>query len=285
MRLSKRSDNTTGAGGIRNYMHEVRKTTVLSAAEEAELSRKIKAGDTRALDKLVKANLRFVVAIAAKYKNCSLDMEDLISEGNLGLIRAAQKFDEARGFRFTTYAMWWIKQAILQALNEHSRIIRIPGNKIKTHNKIAKALHAFEQAHYREPSHDELMEILGMTQDAINGYFIARAPTFPADAMMGEDEDGGLVDIIYDKDEKSAEDHLTDVAVQQALQKAVSSLSLRESEIISHHYGLNDRSPMSLQELGDNFGYPVDKIRYIREKSIRKLKAVTNGHLLQNYAA
>ena len=285
MRLSKRSDNTTGAGGIRNYMHEVRKTTVLSAAEEAELSRKIKAGDTRALDKLVKANLRFVVAIAAKYKNCSVDMEDLISEGNLGLIRAAQKFDEARGFRFTTYAMWWIKQAILQALNEHSRIIRIPGNKIKTHNKIAKALHAFEQAHYREPSHDELMEIMDMTKDAINGYFMAKAPTFSADAMMGENEDGELMDIIYDKEEKNAEDSLTEVAVQDELQKAVSGLSLRESEIIRHLYGLNDRAPMSLQELGDNFGYPVEKIRYIRERSIKKLKAVTNGQLLQNYAA
>jgi len=283
MRFSKKSNAAHGKG-IRSYINEVSKTALLTAEEEKELAKKIKSGNMHALNKLVKANLRFVVSIAKNYKGNGLDLDDLVSEGNLGLMRAAQKFDETRGFRFTTYAMWWVKQAMLHALNQHSRIIRLPGNKIKTHNKINKALHSFEQQNHREPSAQELMEIMGLTRETIDGYFMAQAQPFSTDTLMGQNEDGELIDILYDSNERSAEDDLMAAAAQNELDKALSGLGLRESEIIRRHYGLNEGTPMSLQELGDTFGYPAEKVRYIREKSIKKLKFVTPMNLLQAFA-
>ena len=268
---------------VDKYMSEISKNEILTAEGEADLARKIRTGDTDALETLVKSNLRFVVSVAKQYQNQSLPLGDLINEGNLGLIRAATKFDETRGFKFISYAVWWIRQAIMQAIVEQSRIIRLPVSKVGAYTKITKAFHSFEQEYQREPDVEELMEMLGMTKDEIDEYFRVNSTTYSTDFKIANVEDGTLSDMLYDKNDVSAEDQLMHKTVESQLNTALAGLSERESEIVSNYFGLNGKTPMTLEEIGERFDLTRERVRQIKEKCIRQLKDSTSPHLLQAY--
>ncbi|HWB62081.1 MAG TPA: RNA polymerase sigma factor RpoD/SigA [Chitinophagales bacterium] len=268
---------------VDKYMSEIAHNELLTAEEEGELAKKIRMGDSDALEKLVKSNLRFVVSVAKQYQNQGLPLSDLINEGNLGLIRAANKFDETRGFKFISYAVWWIRQAIMQAIVEQSRIIRLPVSKIGAYTKITKAFHSFEQEYQREPDVEELMEMLGMTKDEIEEYFRVNTNTLSTDFRIGGEDETSLSDMLYDKNEVTAEDKIMHQTVEAQLNTALSHLTERESEIISSYFGLNGKMPMTLEEIGDKFNLTRERVRQIKEKCIRQLKSSTSPHLLQAY--
>jgi len=268
---------------VDKYMSEIAKNELLTAEDEAMLAKKIRNGDSDALEHLVKSNLRFVVSVAKQYQNQGLPLSDLINEGNLGLIRAANKFDETRGFKFISYAVWWIRQAIMQAIVEQSRIIRLPVSKIGAYTKITKAFHSFEQEYQREPDVEELMEMLGMTKEEIDEYFRVNTTTLSTDFKSGSAEEGTLSDMLYDKNEVTAEDQLMHKTVETQLNTALSQLTERESEIISSYFGLNGKTPMTLEEIGTRFDLTRERVRQIKEKCIRQLKDSTSPHLLQAY--
>jgi RNA polymerase primary sigma factor len=266
---------------VDKYMSEIAKTDLLSSEEEAALAKRIRMGDSDALETLVKANLRFVVSVAKQYQNQGLPLSDLINEGNLGLIRATHKFDETRGFKFISYAVWWIRQAIMQAIVEQSRIIRLPVSKVGAYTKITKAFHAFEQEYQREPDVEELMEMLGMTKEEIEEYFRINTTTLSIDFKIGEEDT--LSDVLHDKTDVSAEDQLMHKTVESQLNTALSNLTERESEIICSYFGLNGKIPMTLEEIGERFDLTRERVRQIKEKCIRQLKESTSPHLLQAY--
>lgn len=263
-------------------MSEIAKTELLSAEEEGILAKKIRMGDSDALESLVKGNLRFVVSVAKQYQNQGLPLSDLINEGNLGLIRATSKFDETRGFKFISYAVWWIRQAIMQAIVEQSRIIRLPVAKVGAYTKITKAFHSFEQEYQREPDVEELMEMLGMTKEEIDEYFRVNTHTLSTDYKMA-DMDDSLSDVLSDKTAVSAEDQLMHKTVENQLNTALAGLTERESEIIASYFGLNGKIPMTLEEIGERFDLTRERVRQIKEKCIRQLKESTSPHLLQAY--
>jgi RNA polymerase primary sigma factor len=266
------------------YLAEIAKHELITAEQEAELAKRIRQGDTDALDALVKSNLRFVVSVAKQYQNQGLLLSDLINEGNLGLIRAAYKFDESRGFKFISYAVWWVRQAIMQAIVEQSRIIRLPVAKIGTYTKITKAFQNFEQEYQREPDVEELMEMLGMTKEEIDEYFRVNTITVSTDSKFGSMEDGGsLSDTLYDKTDISPEDELMQKNVESQLNEALAQLTEREAEIISSYFGLNGKHPMTLEEIGEKFNLTRERVRQIKEKCIRQLKESTSPHLLMAY--
>lgn len=266
------------------YLAEIAKNELITAEQEAELAKRIRQGDTDALDALVKSNLRFVVSVAKQYQNQGLLLSDLINEGNLGLIRAAYKFDESRGFKFISYAVWWVRQAIMQAIVEQSRIIRLPVAKIGTYTKITKAFQNFEQEYQREPDVEELMEMLGMTKEEIDEYFRVNTITVSTDSKFGSMEDGGsLSDTLYDKTDISPEDELMQKNVESQLNEALAQLTEREAEIISSYFGLNGKHPMTLEEIGEKFNLTRERVRQIKEKCIRQLKESTSPHLLMAY--
>ncbi len=267
------------------YLNEISKNELITAEQEAELAKKIRTGDTDALDALVKANLRFVVSVAKQYQNQGLLLSDLINEGNLGLIRAAYKFDESRGFKFISYAVWWVRQAMMQAVVEQSRIIRLPVAKIGAYTKITKAFQNFEQEYQREPDVEELMEMLGMTKEEIDEYFRVNTMTLSTDSKFGSIEDGGgtLSDTLYDKTDISPEDELMQKNVESELNNAISQLTEREAEIIGCYFGLNGKEPMTLEEIGERFSLTRERVRQIKEKCIRQLKESTSPHLLMAY--
>jgi RNA polymerase primary sigma factor len=268
---------------VDKYMSEISKNELLTSEDEGVLAKKIRTGDTDALETLVKGNLRFVVSVAKQYQNQGLPLSDLINEGNLGLIRAANKFDETRGFKFISYAVWWIRQAIMQAIVEQSRIIRLPVSKIGAYTKITKAFHSFEQEYQREPDVEELMEMLGMTKDEIDEYFRVNTHTLSTDFRIGNEEEGALSDMLHDKTDVSAEDQLMHKTVESQLNDALAQLSDRESDIISSYFGLNGKTPMTLEEIGQRFDLTRERVRQIKEKCIRQLKASTSPHLLQAF--
>lgn len=268
---------------VDKYMSEIAKNELLSAEDEAVLAKKIRVGDSDALELLVKSNLRFVVSVAKQYQNQGLPLSDLINEGNLGLIRAAHKFDETRGFKFISYAVWWIRQAIMQAIVEQSRIIRLPVSKIGAYTKITKAFHSFEQEYQREPDVEELMEMLGMTKEEIDEYFRVNTHTLSTDFKIGNVDDGTLSDVLYDKTDVSAEDQLMHKTVESQLNAALANLTEREAEIIASYFGLNGKTPMTLEEIGEKFDLTRERVRQIKEKCIRQLKESTSPHLLQAF--
>ncbi len=270
---------------VDKYLNEIAKTELLTAEQEGELAKKIRMGDTDALDQMVKANLRFVVSVAKQYQNQGLPLSDLINEGNLGLIRATYKFDETRGFKFISYAVWWIRQAIMQSIVEQSRIIRLPVNKIGAYTKITKAFQSFEQEYQREPDVEELMEMLGMTKEEIDEYFRANTVTVSTEMKISGEDLGGssLKDILYDRDEISVEDEMMQKNVEAQLNAALANLSERESEIISCYFGLNGKDTMTLEEIGDVYGLTRERVRQIKEKCIRQLKESTSPSLLRAY--
>ena len=270
---------------VDKYLNEIAKTELLTAEQEGELAKRIRMGDTDALDHMVKANLRFVVSVAKQYQNQGLPLSDLINEGNLGLIRATYKFDETRGFKFISYAVWWIRQAIMQSIVEQSRIIRLPVSKVGAYTKITKAFQSFEQEFQREPDVEELMEMLGMTKEEIDEYFRANTITVSTEMKIGGEDLGGnsLKDILYDHDEASVEDVMMQKNVEAQLNAALANLSTRESEIISCYFGLNGKDPMTLEEIGDVYGLTRERVRQIKEKCIRQLKESTSPSLLRAY--
>ena len=248
-----------------------------------ELSQKIRKGDRRALDKLVRANLRFVVSVAKQYQNQGLSLPDLINEGNVGLIKAAEKFDETRGFKFISYAVWWIRQTILQALAEQSRIVRLPLNQVSAVNKITKAMTKFEQEYERKPSADELAELVNELPEKISDSLRASGRHVSVDAPFIEGEENSLLDVMTNPDSPMADKGLVSESLSTEIDRALGVLNEREKQIIERSFGINNQPEMTLEEIGETFGLTRERVRQIREKAIRKLRAGSRNSLLRSY--
>ncbi len=268
------------------YLNEISKIDMLTAEEEAELARRIKEGDEEALEKLTKANLRFVVSVAKNYQNQGLSLTDLINEGNVGLIKAARRFDETRGFKFISYAVWWIRQSILHAIVENARIVRMPTNKIASYNKINRAYAKFVQEHEREPSYEELADILGLKASEIAAVFRS-GRHLSMDAPLNKSEDGSstMLDLLSSDESLSPDLDLVTEARRQEILHSLKVLSPREREIIISYFGLEDGKPLNLEEVGDRLGLTRERTRQIKDRAIRRLRKIYNrrslNHLLE----
>ena len=269
---------------LEKYLQEIGKVDLLTPEEEVELAKKIKQGDQVSLEKLTKANLRFVVSVAKQYQNQGLSLSDLINEGNLGLIKAAQRFDETRGFKFISYAVWWIRQSILQALAEQSRIVRLPLNKVGSLNKINKAFSELEQAFEREPSADELAEMLEIPTEEVETTLGVAARHVSMDAPFVEGEDNSLLDVL-----ENAGTPGTDTALEHReslraeIERSLSTLTDRQCDVIKLYFGIGVQHPMSLEDIGDKFGLTRERVRQIKDKAINKLRSTSRSKLLKNY--
>lgn len=271
---------------IEKYLQEIGKEKLLLADEEVVLARRIKEGDSDALEKLVKANLRFVVSVAKQYQNQGLQLSDLINEGNLGLIKAAEKFDETKGFKFISYAVWWIRQSIMQSLVEQARIVRIPINKVGSFNKIMQTMQMFEQEFQREPTHEELEQILNINKKEIEELINSAARHISMDAPMSDDEEAGnMYDFMQDDDVAGTDKNMLDESLTKEIKKAMRVLPARDAEIIAYYFGLKGEGYMTLEEIGDMFDLTRERVRQIKERSIRRLKLATNSRVLQTYLA
>jgi RNA polymerase primary sigma factor len=265
------------------YLHEIGKVDLISAEEEVELACRIKNGDVKALDKLIRANLRFVVSVSKQYQNQGLSLPDLINEGNLGLIKAAQRFDETRGFKFISYAVWWIRQSILQALAEQARIVRLPLNKIGSINKINKTFADLEQKYEREPSVQEIAEVLEMAPDDVKEALKSAGRHVSMDAPITQDEETTLYDVILSKDSPSPDKSLLTDSLRKEIERVLSTLTYREANIIRLYFGLNGKHPHTLEEIGEEFNLTRERVRQIKEKAIKRLKNATRCKLLKAY--
>ena len=263
------------------YLQEIGREELVSVEEEVELAQRIRNGDRRALDKLTRANLRFVVSVAKQYQNQGLSLPDLINEGNLGLIKAAKKFDETRGFKFISYAVWWIRQSILQALAEQSRIVRLPLNQVGSLNKISKALSKFEQENERRPSPEELAKQLDIPVDKISDTLKVSGRHFSVDAPFVEGEDNSLLDVLTNDDSPMADSSLNRESLSKEVERALNQLSEREREILKMFFGIGCQE-MTLEEIGAKFDLTRERVRQIKEKAIRKLKG-PKSKLLKSY--
>ena len=263
------------------YLQEIGREELISVDEEVELARRIREGDERAVDKLARANLRFVVSVAKQYQNQGLSLPDLINEGNLGLIKAARKFDETRGFKFISYAVWWIRQSILQALAEQSRIVRLPLNQVGSLNKISKALSRFEQAHERRPSAEELAESMDVPVDKIADTLKVSSRHISMDAPLVDGEDNSLLDVLSNDDSPMADSSLNRESLSQEVERALRQLNERERELLRMFFGIGCRE-MSLEEIGERFDLTRERVRQIKEKAIRHLKG-QKSRLLKAY--
>lgn len=265
------------------YLHEIGKVDLLTPDKEVELAKRIKKGDRAAFEQLIKSNLRFVVSVAKQYQNQGLSLPDLINEGNLGLIKAAQRFDETRGFKFISYAVWWIRQSILQALAEQARIVRLPLNKIGSINKINKTFNQLEQEFQREPTTKEISEMLEMNPDVIEEAMKALGHHVSMDAPIYEDEANTMYDVLLNMDTPSPDKGLLNNSLQQEIERSLSTLGEREAEIIRYYFGLNGTRPHTLEEIGEVFGLTRERVRQIKEKAIKKLKNNYRNKLLKTY--
>ena len=265
------------------YLHEIGKVELISAEEEVELACRIKNGDVKALDKLIRANLRFVVSVSKQYQNQGLCLPDLINEGNLGLIKAAQRFDETRGFKFISYAVWWIRQSILQALAEQARIVRLPLNKIGSINKINKTFADLEQKYEREPSVQEIAEVLEMIPDDVKEALKSAGRHVSMDAPITQDEETTLYDVILSKDSPSPDKSLLTDSLRKEIERVLSTLTYREANIIRLYFGLNGKHPHTLEEIGEEFSLTRERVRQIKEKAIRRLKHTSRSKILKTY--
>ncbi len=269
---------------LEKYLQEIGKVDLLTPEEEVELAKRIKQGDQAALEKLTKANLRFVVSVAKQYQNQGLSLSDLINEGNLGLIKAAQRFDETRGFKFISYAVWWIRQSILQALAEQSRIVRLPLNKVGSLNKINKAFSELEQAYEREPSAEELAELLEITPEEVETTLGVAARHVSMDAPFVEGEDNSLLDVLESKDTPSTDQHLEYMdSLRREIERSLSTLTERQADVIKLYFGIGVDHPLSLEDIGDRFGLTRERVRQIKDKAINKLRATSRSKLLRSY--
>jgi len=265
------------------YLHEIGKVVLINAEEEVELARKIKMGDGVALDKLVRANLRFVVSVAKQYQNQGLSLPDLINEGNLGLIKAAQRFDETRGFKFISYAVWWIRQSILQALAEQARIVRLPLNKIGSINKINKAFSELEQKYEREPTVLEIAQALELAPGDVKDTLSSSSRHVSMDAPITQDEEGSLYDLIQNSEAISPDGGLINDSLCREIDRALSTLTDREAIIIKMYFGLSGSAALTLEEIGEKLELTRERVRQIKEKAIKRLKAAGRSKILKTY--
>lgn len=281
LKITKSITNRESAS-LDKYLQEIGREDLITVEEEVELAQAIRKGDRLALEKLTKANLRFVVSVAKQYQNQGLSLPDLINEGNLGLIKAAEKFDETRGFKFISYAVWWIRQSILQALAEQSRIVRLPLNQVGSLNKINKALQKFEQENERKPSAEELAIELDITVDKVRDSLRVSGRHISMDAPFVEGEDNSLLDVMINDDAPLADRTLINESLQKEIDRALSTLTDRESEIIKMFFGLGSQE-MTLEEIGDKFQLTRERVRQIKEKAIRRLRQDSRSKLLKSY--
>jgi RNA polymerase primary sigma factor len=266
------------------YLQDIGREELITAEEEVELARKIKQGDQRSLEKLTRANLRFVVSVAKQYQNQGLTLPDLINEGNLGLIKAAQKFDETRGFKFISYAVWWIRQSILQALAEQARIVRLPLNQVGSLNKINKAYSKLEQEFERQPSAEELAEALEVPEDKIKESLNVSGRHVSMDAPLSTSEDGGtLMDVMANSDAPKADHALMAESLQKEIERSLSTLTDKEREIIRLFFGIGMNHGLTLEEIGAKFNLTRERVRQIKEKAIRRLRHTSRNKLLKSY--
>lgn len=269
---------------LEKYLQEIGKVDLLTPEEEVDLAKRIKQGDQIALEKLTKANLRFVVSVAKQYQNQGLSLSDLINEGNLGLIKAAQRFDETRGFKFISYAVWWIRQSILQALAEQSRIVRLPLNKVGSLNKINKAFSELEQAYEREPSSEELAEQLEIPTEEVETTLGVAARHVSMDAPFVEGEDNSLLDVLENSATPMTDTKLEySESLRTEIDRSLSTLTDRQCDVIKLYFGIGVEHPMSLEDIGDKFGLTRERVRQIKDKAINKLRNTSRSKLLKNY--
>ena len=280
LKISKSITNRESAS-LDKYLQEIGREDLISVEEEVELAQRIRNGDQRALDKLTRANLRFVVSVAKQYQNQGLSLPDLINEGNLGLIKAAQKFDETRGFKFISYAVWWIRQSILQALAEQSRIVRLPLNQVGSLNKISKELSKFEQENQRRPSAEELANRLDIPVEKISSTISVSGRSISVDAPFAEGEDNCMLDVLTNDDSPMADSSLNQESLSKEVDRALNQLHDREREILKMLFGIGCQE-MTLEEIGDKFDLTRERVRQIKEKAIRKLKG-QKSRLLKSY--
>ena len=280
MRQLKINTSITRRDGeiLDKYLQEIGREPMLTPDEEVELAQKIREGDQRALDRLVRANLRFVVSVAKQYQNQGLALPDLINEGNLGLIKAAEKFDETRGFKFISYAVWWIRQSILQALAEQSRIVRLPLNQVGSLNKIQRAIADFEQANQRRPSPQEIADILDIPVEKVRESFRMSGRSVSVDSPLGDGEDNTLLDVMSDADAVPTDSRLNHESLAVELRRALKDLPERERSIVESCYGIG-REELSLEEIGLRFGLTRERVRQIKEKALRQMKTANGGNL------
>ncbi|MBL7719145.1 MAG: RNA polymerase sigma factor RpoD/SigA [Flavipsychrobacter sp.] len=269
---------------LEKYLQEIGKVDLITPEEEVQLAIKIKQGDQRALEKLTKANLRFVVSVAKQYQNQGLSLSDLINEGNLGLIKAAQRFDETRGFKFISYAVWWIRQSILQALAEQSRIVRLPLNKVGLSNKISKAYSQLEQEFEREPSTEELAELLDIGTEEVETTLGVAARHVSVDAPFVDSEDNTLLDVLENPNSESADSGLEHYdSLRCEIERSLSTLTDRQRDVIKLYFGIGVEHPMSLEDIGEKFSLTRERVRQIKDKAITKLRTATRCNLLKSY--
>lgn len=265
------------------YLQEISEVPLLTHEEEIELARRIKQGDEASLEKLTKANLRFVVSVAKQYQNQGLSLGDLINEGNLGLIKAANRFDETRGFKFISYAVWWIRQSILQALAEQSRIVRLPLNRVGTMNKIGKAFGALEQEFEREPSPEEIAEVLDLSDFEVSETIQKSSKHLSLDAPFSEEEENSLLDILENQDQPAPDNTLMKESLKIELERALSTLNPREAEVVRLYFGLGLETPLTLEEIGEKFQLTRERVRQIKEKALRRLRHVSRSKPLRGF--
>lgn len=282
LKITKQVTNRETAS-LDKYLQEIGKVELISADEEVELAQRIKQGDRIALEKLTKANLRFVVSVSKQYQNQGLSLPDLINEGNLGLIKAAQRFDETRGFKFISYAVWWIRQSILQALAEQSRIVRLPLNKIGSINKINKAYAKLEQEYEREPNPGEIAKLLDVPEDEVKESIKNSGRHVSMDAPLVQDEDNNMYDVLKNDDGPTPETGLIYESLRKEIDRAISTLTQREADVIRLYFGLNGGHPMTLEEIGEKFDLTRERVRQIKEKAIRRLKHTSRSKILKSY--
>jgi len=264
------------------YLQEIGKEELISPEEEVELAQRIKKGDHRALERLTRANLRFVVSVAKQYQNQGLSLPDLINEGNVGLIKAAEKFDETRGFKFISYAVWWIRQSILQAIADQSRIVRLPLNQVGSVNRINRAMNRFEQENERRPSVEELSEKTDLPLEKIDEAMSINTRQVSVDAPLSNDEDGSLLDILINNDAPAADRSLVNESLKAEIDNALQTLSERERNILRAFFGI-DQQEMTLDEIGVKFGLTRERVRQLKEKALRKLRATNKHSVLKAY--
>ena len=280
LKITKSITNRESAS-LDKYLQEIGREDLITVEEEVELAQRIRKGDRVALEKLTRANLRFVVSVAKQYQNQGLSLPDLINEGNLGLIKAAEKFDETRGFKFISYAVWWIRQSILQALAEQSRIVRLPLNQVGSLNKISKAFSKFEQENERRPSPEELADELEIPVDKISDTLKVSGRHISVDAPFVEGEDNSLLDVLVNDDSPMADRSLVNESLAREIDRALSTLTEREKDIIQMFFGINTQE-MTLEEIGDKFGLTRERVRQIKEKAIRRLRQNSRSKLLKS---
>lgn len=281
LKITKSITNRESAS-LDKYLQEIGKEDLITVEEEVELAQRIKKGDQEALEKLTKANLRFVVSVAKQYQNQGLSLPDLINEGNLGLIKAAEKFDETRGFKFISYAVWWIRQSILQALAEQSRIVRLPLNQVGSLNKINKAFARFEQENERTPSPEELADVLDLPKEKVSDTLRVSGRHVSVDAPFSDGEDNNLLDVLVNADSPNADRGLINESLSTEVERALSTLTDRERDIIRYFFGIGC-AEMTLEEIGEKFGLTRERVRQIKEKAIRRLRHSSRNKFLKSY--